>query len=161
MPTPSDNWKQFIAQLFKNYLAATAGAEGGPPAVATVPVYLFSDAAELPAICLTITPLQKRKRFHEYVIPFDIEFTLQTIHSGDGATTELQAEEWMQAFRRRLQDTAALDAWLAALSLEDRTGWHIPWAPTMNEEDDIEFDPESSRRTQTATMRVSLRIGGD
>lgn len=161
MPTPSHNWKQFICELFQAYLTAAAGTEDGPPAIAAVPVYLFSDGVELPDICLVIYALEKRKRFHEYVIPFTLEFEMHTIHSGDAAVTELQAEAWMQAYRRRLQDTASLSSWLAALTADERAGWHLPWAPTMNEAEEIEFDSASSRRIHTESMRVSLRVGGD
>lgn len=159
MPDTNDQWKLWICGLFKDYLTAGRGANDLPDAD-TLPFYTFADGAELPDVCLEIDAVT-RKRSHEYLIPFTLHFTLHTIHTGTGADTELQAETWAQAIRRRLQDTTSLNTWLSALTLEQRTGWRIPWAPTMNEEADVEFVSDSGRRHHTEYLRCSVQISGE
>lgn len=152
----SEKWTIWICQLIRDYIDAAAGVDG-VPATATVPRYVFDEGEEVTDPHLHFSAIIRR-RPHEYLLPMTVEIRLSTQASGEGATTETVAVGWMQAIRRRIQDTTSLAAWLAALSSATRRGWQIIAAPTMNAEPDITFDSESGRRTCSEFIRLLVRI---
>lgn len=165
MPRPSPDF--LFAKFIHGYLGTAASRTAGVPAEATVPLVLMDDGKAERLPCLLVagmedkdsktaakrvvnitTMLFYRLKNQDADAPTDEASLLQV-------TTREQASKWMDAIESRLCNRTALDAYLAALSEEDRSGWTIlSYRPEGT--DSVKRDKDDANQTLACNVRIHL-----
>ncbi len=119
---PLKNWDIHFNQLFQAYLRTDASVAAGVPTAATLPIRIAQDKDTVTRPRVVITNARRTETLQNV---FDAQFTV-TLHlltDAANGTTEEQAEAWLQQIRQRIADRTALQAYIASLSTEAKTGW--------------------------------------
>lgn len=134
------NWDIHFAEFFQAYLRTAASVTAGVPAAATLPIRTAQDKETATRPRLVITS-ERRPEPLRNVFDATFTFTLHVLNDATKGTSEEQAEAWLQQIRRRLADTASVQAYIATLSTQDKTGWqpavlHVPALPFKRDLDE-------------------------
>ncbi len=141
---PSATPSLFIAQLFRDYLTTSESQEAGVPADLNIVVM---DSGKTPAFpSLVVAAKEEKSRGLCKTVEVDL-LLLTWLKSEDSATSNVettreQASQWLNVIDARLQDRAALKAWLEALDEDRRANWtfrkNITWhgeQPALRDKD--------------------------
>jgi hypothetical protein len=119
---PDKNWDLFFNSLFQAYLRTSASQSAGVPGPDACPIRIAQDKEPVSLPRVVITHERRPETLRQL---YDATFTVtgHFLDDDTNGTDATQAEAWMQKIRQRLADTASLQAYVAALTIEEKTGW--------------------------------------
>lgn len=129
---PDTSPSLFIAQLFVDYLSTEESHAAGVPEI-TIGVMDSGRTPDFPSIIIAAKEEKSRGLCKTVEVDLLLLTWLKAAAAATSAveTTREQASEWLNVIDMRLQDRAALKAWLEALSEDRRENWtfrkNITW----------------------------------